>query len=136
MFGTGPNRPLANSKYATRVVSAICTNPEKEDRVWPVEGLMDRQFIIGLSVSVLSFFLRYAVKDMPKSMAWSGVLVGVVLMAVGLAESSIKPPLSVVLLTIVGIICFGLATHFYLNRDSRIHGIASPVPAQLPDRPQ
>src|SRR4051812_18139153 len=75
---------------------------------------MDRQILVGLSVSIISYFMRYAVKDMSKSLAFAGVVVGIAVMfSSELVPSRLRPPLSVTLWAIAGIVCFGFASHLY-----------------------
>ncbi len=51
---------------------------------------MDSRFWTGLGLAAISFFLRYAVKDMPRSVAWLGVRFGMLIMAVSILPSTTK----------------------------------------------
>jgi hypothetical protein len=49
---------------------------------------MDKGFYIGLGVSVVFWILPYLIKDMPPTLAWGGIIVGLIPIIIGLARGS------------------------------------------------
>ncbi len=66
---------------------------------------MDSRFFAGLGMSAISFFLRYAVKDMPRPNAWLGILFGILIMAVSATPSTAKYVNGPLIMFAVGCFC-------------------------------
>jgi hypothetical protein len=54
---------------------------------------MDWKFAVGLGTSIFFFFFRYAVKDMPTYVMWSGIIVGFLLIVWGVLPNRSRIPL-------------------------------------------
>ena len=80
---------------------------------------MDSRFLAGIGVSGISFFARYAVKDMPRPIAWLGVLFGVLIMAASTSPVTSKFINGPIIMLALG--CFfilGSAVWFYFGDSS------------------
>jgi hypothetical protein len=73
---------------------------------------MDTPIYLGLGVSVVFFFLRYAVNAVPKFIAWAGVVAGLLIVLAQFLPLEARPPMSVVILFLIGFMA--LATGGYL----------------------
>jgi hypothetical protein len=77
---------------------------------------MDGKFFVGLGLSAVSFFLRYAVKDMPRPIAWLGVVFGVLIMVASTTPSISKYLNGPLIMLAVGCFCvIGSALWYYLG---------------------
>jgi hypothetical protein len=80
--------------------------------------VVESTFLFGIGITAVTFFFRYAVSVMPKSIAWAGVAAGIILMAIGLFPSFYRPPLSAIALFVCGMLLIGAAVHITLSNAS------------------
>jgi hypothetical protein len=96
---------------------------------------MDKGFYLALGVTLLLPFLQYALPIMPKSVAWAGVAAGILVMLVEFLAPDMKPSLPVVLLFLIGTLCFGWAGHLYFQQPSSPRVAEKPTMAGEPPTP-
>ena len=88
----------------------------------PVRGkaVMEKGFYVGLGVAVLMPFAQWAVPVMPRSVAYAGMIAGVIVMLSEVLSEflgpEMRPPLSAALLFLVGTLSIGGAVHLYMHR--------------------
>jgi hypothetical protein len=76
---------------------------------------MDQNLALGIGISVLFAFSRWAVPAMPKPIGWSGVLAGVIIIVVVWTMPQMNITLPVIALFLLGSICLGGAVHLALK---------------------
>ncbi len=81
---------------------------------------MDAHVYVGLGLSLVSYFGRYAVTELPKSVAWAGVAAGGFVTSVPLWGEDMKPPVGSLLFAVAGFVCFGIAAHLFMNRTQEV----------------
>jgi hypothetical protein len=96
---------------------------------------MDAHVYLGLGLSFASFFGRYAMPEIPKPVAWSGVVAGLFLASVSLWGANMKPPAGSLFFGVAGFICFGIAVHLFLSRVTVAPAAAPPPPTAIVNAP-
>ncbi|MBI5110449.1 MAG: hypothetical protein HZA68_00570 [Rhodovulum sp.] len=80
---------------------------------------MSEGFFLGLGLALILRFIQWAVPAMPKSVGWSGIIAGIIVVLAEFLEPSMKPPLSSVILFLIAAICLGGSFHFYVQRSAK-----------------
>ena len=80
----------------------------------------------GVGISVVFFFLRYAVVAMPKSIAWAGVIAGLILALADTVMPTIKLTAPSIVCFVCGVLLIGASIYF---------GLGQSAPAQAPSSP-
>ncbi|HEX4556554.1 MAG TPA: hypothetical protein VH249_21370 [Xanthobacteraceae bacterium] len=93
---------------------------------------MDKGFYLALGVALLLPFLQYALPVMPKSVAWTGVAAGILVMLIEFLAPEMKPSLPVVFLFLIGVLCLGWAGHLYFRQPIWTHVAEKPKAAAEP----
>jgi hypothetical protein len=83
-------------------------------------------FYLALGVTVVLPFAQWLAPTMPKHVAYAGMAGGILIMFAEFLDPSMKPPFSVVILFLVGVLCIGGAAHLYLK------AIKAPKAAEKP----
>ncbi|MGC2224524.1 MAG: hypothetical protein WA624_20320 [Methylocella sp.] len=86
---------------------------------------MDREIGIGGAISLVFWFVRYRVPNMPKHVADGGILAGLILVLANIMEPDMKPGIyasTVFLLSLLGV---GYAVHLWRNQKPLDHLIQS-----------
>jgi len=77
---------------------------------------MDSHSWAGFGLAAISFFFRYAVKDMPRPIAWLGVLFGISVMVASITPATSKYINGPLIMFAVGCFCIlGSGLWFYLG---------------------
>jgi hypothetical protein len=87
----------------------------------------------GVGISVVFFFFRYAVDTMPKSIAWAGVIAGLIIAVADQIMPGIKLTLPSIGLFLIGALFIGAAVHLAFAQSNHSPPGASP---QQPNVPQ
>ena len=90
---------------------------------------MAQEAAIGIGMAVLFAFLRWAIPAMPRSIAWSGVIGGLVVLLATIAPIHMNLSLPAIALFLLGAICIGGAVHLVLKPVS----VSAVTPASGPD---
>jgi hypothetical protein len=94
---------------------------------------MARQVLFGLAVATVSYFLRYAVRDMPPVIAWTGVFGGLVIAVLTFTPLAERFVLPISIIGVGGLLLFAGGMLFYERSiSSNPTASGSPSPAQLP----
>jgi hypothetical protein len=72
-------------------------------------------FYLALGVTFVLPFLQWAVPTMPRILAYAGVAGGITVMLAEFLDPTMKPPFSVVILFLIGVLCIGGAAHLYFQ---------------------
>lgn len=80
-----------------------------------MKGAMSHDIGYGAAVSIIFAFLRWAVPAMPRQIAWSGVIAGIVILLVGWLMPQMNITLPVIALFLLGTIFIGGAVHLAMK---------------------
>jgi hypothetical protein len=88
---------------------------------------VDKGFYLALGVTVILPFMQWAVPSMPRVITYAGVIGGISVMLSEFLGPEMRPPLSAVLLLLVGVLCIGGAVHLYMQR-----ALPKPASSEVP----
>jgi hypothetical protein len=74
----------------------------------------------GVGISIVFFFFRYAVSAMPKSIAWAGVIAGMIIALADNLMPGIKLSVPSIGLLVIGAVCIGGAIHLAWAQSSPV----------------
>jgi len=80
-----------------------------------IEGIVSPDIGYGAAISIIFAFLRWAVPAMPKSIAWSGVIAGVITLLTAWLMPQMNITLPAIALFLLGAICIGGAVHLAMK---------------------
>ena len=72
---------------------------------------MPQEAAIGVAMAVIFAFLRWAIPAIPRTIAWSGVVAGLIVLLAAIGPIPMNLSLPVIALFLVGAICIGGAVH-------------------------
>jgi hypothetical protein len=83
----------------------------------------------GIGISIAFFFTRYLVSVMPKSVAWAGVVAGLLIVLADLMVLEMKLSGGAIALFLIGALCIGGAVHLSLRAKADSTDKKDPAPA-------
>lgn len=89
-------------------------------------------FYLALGATIVLPFLQWAVPSMPRVLAYAGVAGGIAVMFAEFLGPTMKPPFSVVVLFLTGVLCIGGAAHLYIQNIKRPTTAAAEATAPSP----
>jgi hypothetical protein len=92
---------------------------------------MDQTSALGIGISVLFAFLRWAIPAMAKPIAWSGVIAGLIIMVVAWTMPQMNISLPVIALFVCGSICIGGAIYLAFKPKSPAPSVTSSSPGNV-----
>lgn len=90
---------------------------------------MHEDAVIGLATTIIFPCLQWAIPTMPRRVAWSGVIAGLVILAAALAPIHMNLSLPAIALFLIGAICIGGAAHLAFKPKAPVQ---TSVPASPP----
>jgi len=93
---------------------------------------------VGLGISIIFAFLRWAYPTVPRPVAWSGVIAGALIILLGLAMPHLNLTPASIGLFLIGCLCVGGAAYLAVVRSDRqvVPSAPTPVGATVPQVPQ
>jgi hypothetical protein len=96
---------------------------------------VDNGFYLALGVTVTLPFMQWAVPTIPRVVAYAGVAGGLFVMLLEFMGTEMRPPLSAIILFLIGLLCIGGAVHLYLTRAPLKTEPTANIPASPPRGP-
>lgn len=92
---------------------------------------MDKAFVVGLGISVISLFLPMAVKQVPPQVAWAGLVVGIAIAIWAVVPEPVRPNTGQFSLYVVGALIIAGAAWWQLADRKKPIMKDNPGPAQV-----
>jgi hypothetical protein len=89
----------------------------------------------GVGISIIFAFLRWAFPTAPKSLAWSGIAAGALILLMSVAMPQFNPSLPAVGLFLAGCLCFGGSAYLAFNPPASAKGTESSAPFNVAQAP-
>lgn len=116
----------------SRASSFKYKNPARPVEYITEESSMEGQGYFGAGLSVISFFLRYRVQTIPKPLATAGIVFGALVAIIELVIPEMRPPVSALILYLIGFLAFGGAVYFHQLRYTPVATPTSKLPTESP----